>query len=682
MPGPAHSRWQKWILATLAVMWLFAVAVSFLAVPKLVLDGYDGKSFAAVNAKIASHRKAGEANGEDRSRQWYAEWGRAYSYKATALATLVLGTAAALLGVRALRRQFWRFLLAPAAPLNLAVLRIVVFAMMLLLVCTEPIRQFAALPRENFVWPWVAGPVFERLPISVEIVDTLLPIAVIAMVMAILGCFTRTSAWVAVVLAIYLFGIPQSSGKVNHTMHHVVLIGLLIACSRAGDALSIDSLWQSIWRADRGQVRRIGRKVRYGLPIRFAMMVLAMSYFFPGFWKVATNGLVWIFSDNLNNQLLQKWFEIETFEPVLPLYKIPGFTSMGALTAVVMELGWPLALLWKPTRAMWAALGLLFHNMTKLLMNISFYTMQAMYVMFVDWQRLFAWIGRTLFGQPIVVLYDGNCKLCRRTMSLLLALDWLKQLKPINAFHREQFTAMGLGHLDDAALMIDMHAGERRGTDWHVTKGYDAYQRIAWRVPLLWSTLPIVYLPPVAAIGRRIYRRVADTRACSIPTEAERIKAGVPTTWSAWPLVTLATLILASQIVLGMGRLRKAWPVACYPLFDTMSSSTIRWPEFEAVGPDGSTIDLDDDALRSHFTESRYVPQLKSFVGLPIDREDLQKRVTSYVPVWREAGYLGDSQPERVAVYIATYELTGPKRPAEPVSREHLLDLAWNEVAD
>src|SRR5690606_8352099 len=160
---------------------------------------------------------------------------------------------------------------------------------------------------------------------------------------------------------------------------------------------------------------------------------------------------------------------------------------------------------------------------TNLLMNISFVTLQVMYVMFVDWQRLFRWLGRAILGEPIRVLYDGNCGLCRRTMAVLGVLDWLQQLKPVNALRRDAVEAEGLGFLDGADLMTDMHVawrcvgretGDGGEGGWRVAKGYSAYQQIAWRVPLLWPSLLFIYLPPVVAIGWKVYRRVADSRAC------------------------------------------------------------------------------------------------------------------------------------------------------------------------
>ncbi len=526
MSDPGLSRWQKWSLATLAAAWIGAVAGSAGSLPSLVLT------------------------------------------------TLLIGGVAAFVAFAPLLSRFKRFLLAPAAPLNLAVLRIVVFAVLLVLLATEPIRQVAAWPREDFVWPAVAGPLLARLPIGVEIVDALLPVAITATVLAIAGCLTRMAAWTSVVLAIYLLGICQCAGEVDHMMHLVVLIALLIACSPAGDAVAIDAVAKAVWLADRGQIRRTGRRVRYGMPIRFAMLVLALSYFFPGFWSLA--------------EMAEGWFAA-TAPPYAEStrHSDSASTSLAVLACSVVGLAWPLTLLWWPSRVLWAGLGLLLHSMAGSLAYVGSYTTQAMYVMFIDWQRIFTWIGRKLFGEKLVVLYDGNCKLCRRTMALFVTLDWLDSLKPVSAFDRRRFTDLGLGHLEDAALMTDMHAAERGAkAAWRVTRGFEAYQRIAWRVPLLWPTLPLVYLPPVVAIGNRVYRRVADTRACTVPIAAKS-PASSPAHWSVVPLVVVAVAILAAQVFVGIGRLHDSWPVACYPLFGPAAAAS-----FPSRSPAGEAADL------------------------------------------------------------------------------------------
>jgi len=64
--------------------------------------------------------------------------------------------------------------------------------------------------------------------------------------------------------------------------------------------------------------------------------------------------------------------------------------------------------------------------------------------------------------------------------------------------------------LQDACL-VDMHAIDRN--DGRVLTGFEAYRSLAWVLPLAWLTLPLLYVPGVAAIGRRVYRYVADHRS-------------------------------------------------------------------------------------------------------------------------------------------------------------------------
>ena len=109
------------------------------------------------------------------------------------------------------------------------------------------------------------------------------------------------------------------------------------------------------------------------------------------------------------------------------------------------------------------------------------------------------------------VLYDGDCGLCRRTIDRVMALDWLHRLTPLNGRDRAAIEKQGFGRLDAETLAKDLHAakGEK------IWKGYDAYRTIASHIPLLWPVWPLLWVWPVTWIGRRIYRKVADTRSLS-----------------------------------------------------------------------------------------------------------------------------------------------------------------------
>lgn len=677
----ALRSWRRPLLILVAIGWLAAMAVSFVGVPRLVMAGFDGQSVDFLNRKFENHRKFRQAAGLDATREWYSNWAASYSIKAAVLATAGAGVVAAFIGVPAVRRRVRRFFFASSAPMNLGIMRIVVFGMLLFLLLSEPILHYAGWPRDLFQWPAVGGIVMKHLPISVPLAKTLLGVCCVTTVMTMVGLFTRTSAAISVLLAMYLLGIPQSSGKVDH-MHHVLLFGLIMALCRSGDSMSMDSIWLAIRRADQGEVGTPRRAVRYGLPLRICMALLALVYFFPGFWKIASNGPAWIFSDNLQNQMLQKWFQLETFEPAIPIHKLPYSSQMGALTAVIFEIGFPLAILWRYSRALWAVLGVTFHNLTWILMNISFMTLQAMYVMFVDWQRALAALGRRWFGSPMVVLYDNHCKLCRRTVSIIDSLDWLSTVQPVSAFEREKIEQLGLGHLKDDALMNDMHvAWQASDGYWQTAKGYQAYQALVWRVPKLWVALPFVYLPPVAAVGRRVYRRVADSRACNVvnkPPGGPRMQPGGR--WSPKPLVVVAASLLAIMALLGVGRVRMAWPVACYPLFDQLAEPEILWPEFTAIDSQGKQSILDDNPIRLQLGEARYVETLKRFLETPVDDAEVRRLLGELAGYWHSAGQLEGIEPARVEIRAATYHLTGTGRPEQPVKSQLLTTVPWSEI--
>lgn len=681
---PDSFKWlQKLVLAVVGVGWLGIVVGSQVAMPRLIGGAYDGQSIEWLNRKIENHRAYRVGAGLDGSREWYLDWAAGYAVRASALATLGAAVVIALVAFPAARRRVKRFLFASASPLNLGVLRIAAFGMLLYLLRTEKILYYASWSRDMYEWPVLANWFYKFLPITPEVVAPALTVALISTCMAIIGLFSRTSAIVSILLGYYLIGIPQLSGKVNH-LHHVLLIALIVACSRCGDALSIDSLWRAIRRADRGEVAPIGRAVRYGMPIRMAMLVLATVYFFPGFWKIASNGPAWVFSNNLENHMYQKWFELEYYVPPIPLHKAPFSGPGGALFAVVFELGLPLALLWRPTRALWGAMGITFHNLTYLLMSISFITLQVMYVMFVDWQRVLSWLGKR-YGPPLRILYDGNCGLCRRTLGVLGTLDWFQALKPINALKREAVEAEGLGLLDDAALMQDMHAAwEDQQGEWQVAKGYAAYQAIAWRVPLLWPILPLLYLPPIPTIGRAVYRRVADSRACRVPTAPSGGQPPIATkpAWTWKPMVALAGTLLLGQCVLGAGRLHMSWPIACYPLFDQIEDRDVVWPEFKLITTSGQEIPLDDDPLRARMGNARYVAPMKSLVASPLNEEEAISTLQELVEIWRAAGSLpaDESSVARLVVTRATYQLTGPERPESPSAIEPCFEARWSDL--
>lgn len=129
------------------------------------------------------------------------------------------------------------------------------------------------------------------------------------------------------------------------------------------------------------------------------------------------------------------------------------------------------------------------------------------------WRRV---IGARVWPERLVVLYDGGCGLCRRGLAIGRAVDTLDRVAWVNLHNAAARREAGVEWLPEHDLLLDMHAVLGR----RVWKGFDAYRVIARRVPAAWPILALLYLPPVAWAGRRLYRRIADTRRCALPDRA------------------------------------------------------------------------------------------------------------------------------------------------------------------
>lgn len=112
-----------------------------------------------------------------------------------------------------------------------------------------------------------------------------------------------------------------------------------------------------------------------------------------------------------------------------------------------------------------------------------------------------------------VVLYDGTCPLCQRSVAVLRRLDWLAALE----FRDARVPANIPGDLSGIPVgrfMDEMHVREPSG---RVTHGFKAFRAIARRVPLLWLVWPLLFVPGVPWVGQKIYLWVAKNRYNLVP---------------------------------------------------------------------------------------------------------------------------------------------------------------------
>lgn len=128
----------------------------------------------------------------------------------------------------------------------------------------------------------------------------------------------------------------------------------------------------------------------------------------------------------------------------------------------------------------------------------------------IEWLRsCFNWCWRKKHPRAqIHLLYDDNCFLCRRTAFFLMMADWLKRLDMVN-FHHEEKRKELVPHISFEDLDKAMHM---KFPDGKELKGFDAFRRVSWHVPIFWPLVPFLYIPGVPALGHFIYGEVAKRR--------------------------------------------------------------------------------------------------------------------------------------------------------------------------
>jgi predicted DCC family thiol-disulfide oxidoreductase YuxK len=116
----------------------------------------------------------------------------------------------------------------------------------------------------------------------------------------------------------------------------------------------------------------------------------------------------------------------------------------------------------------------------------------------------------------LLVFFDGGCGICRPTVSVLQRLDVLERVEFLDVQGDWDIIAQQFPQLTQQACLTEMHGIDPAG---RIYVGFDTYRALAWLLPVGWIALPLLYIPPVAWAGRRIFRFVASRRptTCAIP---------------------------------------------------------------------------------------------------------------------------------------------------------------------
>ena len=280
----------------------------------------------------------------------------------------------------------------------------------------------------------------------------------------------------------------NSTGKVNYNDALLTLcLLLLLACGpAAGEAWAIRK---------RGSGSSPGR--RYGWPIRTAMIVIALAYFFAGFQKWRYSGLPWVTSDNL------RWIlyaasdnrRIRTASRCSSPTDPAGACVRRRFAAARDDL---------PARAVRPAASLAVHSRrrrdarrdptrdrARLLGAVAYGTdrVRELAACVVAWRTgtQGSVVRQRADGDAeSIVLYDEDCGFCKWSLNKILAWDRSRRLRPVPIQSEE-----------GERLLADV-APETRLDSWHLVDADGRLDSAGAAVPPLARLLP--WGGPLAAV--------------------------------------------------------------------------------------------------------------------------------------------------------------------------------------
>ncbi len=284
----------------------------------------------------------------------------------------------------------------------------------------------------------------------------------------------------------------------------LVTVFLMCVTRYPGDYFSIDAL------------RRGHREALYQRrPIfiqRLLQIQIAATFFSTALYKISPQGNwltgnpIWYLM-NYPSSGVVKHFMFKEF-----LAGQPQLCYAIGLCVIIFELGLPLGLSFPRTRPTAILLGLLFHLLLIITLDVPsifFFLFPAQLLLWIDPDEVLDWIkSRQNAGPKFKVIYDGKCGFCNAAVLRLEIMDMFKKCQFLDCHAQEDLTAVHPQLTKDKALkqmyIIDPY-GKMYG-------GFDAIRRVAWVMPMLWGLIGVGYLPGVRVIGQKVYQWVARHR--------------------------------------------------------------------------------------------------------------------------------------------------------------------------
>ena len=224
---------------------------------------------------------------------------------------------------------------------------------------------------------------------------TLKTAMVLSLLLSTAGLLTVVSTKTSFLLVLFYQGLLRSFGHFNHDEMLPVFCLLVLAFTPCGDAFSLDS------RISKAKKER--PLFAYAYPILLMELLMTWTYFSSALIKLRVAGLQYLSQDNLPTLAIFHSLDNlhdTAFRFAFWLPQVRAYLPFAVGVVLVWELLFPLAVLWRRIRWWILGFGIVFHLSTLFLMNIFFPHHLAMYLLFVDWDRV-PDFGRILYARVL-----------------------------------------------------------------------------------------------------------------------------------------------------------------------------------------------------------------------------------------------------------------------------------------
>jgi hypothetical protein len=229
-----------------------------------------------------------------------------------------------------------------------------------------PYPQLADQPAALFR-PLSFVTVFDRMPSLATIVGLQI-FGATAAALAVYGWRRRATFAAAWISLLVLAGLRSSLGKI---LHNDVLLLLAAVPFLLAPAVR----WPG----------RSESSTRFGWPVNTALVAVASAYFFSGWAKFTTSGVDWVTGDNLRYVMYDAARSGRMMFPELPLFVADHawIAHVVAACTLVFELTFPIVVLVKRLRPVYAAWAVMLHAGTWLLLGLDYWLWIAVVLLIV-----------------------------------------------------------------------------------------------------------------------------------------------------------------------------------------------------------------------------------------------------------------------------------------------------------